>query len=350
MFKINSSDIRNFKTLLAESEHVTIVTHMKPDGDAMGSSLGMYHFLKGIGKEDVKIIISDRYPKSLDFMADAGTASDIMVWHEMETRIRETVRRSDLMICLDFNAFHRTDALEDLLTGADVRKVLIDHHLNPEREHFCITFSETEVSSASELLFWILMEMPQINADASLLPLRCAEALMTGMTTDTNNFANSTFPSTLRMASALLEAGVDRDRIISDIYNRYGENRLRLMGFALYSLLKITPEGVAYMILDKETIRKYSIEEGDTEGFVNLPLMIDSVKMSILLKEDTDRIRVSIRSKKGVSANRCAREFFNGGGHENASGGRLQSGRDIDDISQAAKYIEECTSRFMKEQ
>ena len=173
---------------------------------------------------------------------------------------------------------------------------------------------------------------------------------MTGMTTDTNNFGNSVYPSTLQMASALLAAGTDRDRILSMLYNRFSEMRLRLMGHMMKDLLKITDDGVAYIILDSSTQKEYHIGEGDTEGFVNMPLSIDKVKMSILLKEDEDRLRVSIRSKKGISANRCARQYFNGGGHENAAGGRLRIPEDVTDIFNAGAYIEEHTHTFMTDE
>ena len=150
------------------------------------------------------------------------------------------------------------------------------------------------------------------------------------------------------MASALLEAGTDRDMILQQLYNRFSESRLRLMGHMMKDLMKITDDGVAYIVLDKETQRNYHVKDGDTEGFVNMPLSIDRVVMSILLKEDNDRIRVSIRSKKGYSANACAKEHFNGGGHENASGGRLYIGKDVRDINEAPEYIERHTHTFMR--
>jgi phosphoesterase RecJ-like protein len=225
-------------------------------------------------------------------------------------------------------------------------KILIDHHLNPAREAFDLVFSETDISSASELLYHILMETVKIGHDASMLPPAAARALMTGMTTDTNNFANSTYPSTFRMASALLATGVDRDEILSRLYNQYGENRLRVLGHMMKDLLTITEDGVAYMVLDKATLRHYNVGEGDTEGFVNMPLSIAEVRMSFLIKEDDDRVRVSIRSKKGTSANTCARLYFNGGGHENAAGGKLNMPADITDITEAAGYIERTTHEF----
>ena len=273
-----------------------------------------------------------------------------MISRSTQTRRRKRRNFSRKAICLDFNAYHRTDNLEKALERSEAAKILIDHHLNPDRDCFDIVFSETEISSASELLYSILLKTEAISGEVSRLPAKAAEALMTGMTTDTNNFANSTYPSTLIMASELLAAGVDRDHIISELYNQYRENRIRIMGYAMKDLLKITPYGVAYIVLDKKTLKDYDIEEGETEGFVNMPLSIASVRMSLLLKEDEGKVRVSIRSRKGTSANRCARLHFNGGGHENAAGGKLYIPQDIKDISQAAAYIEDHTYMFLKEE
>ena len=280
-----------------------------------------------------------------DLKEDLSQAVNELMPEETEKNILE----ADLLICLDFNAFHRTDKLQNSLAESKAAKVLIDHHLSPDVESFSLVFSETEISSASELLYNILIELPPIDGEACNLPIEAATALMTGMTTDTNNFMNSTYPSTLRMASSLLEAGVDRDMIIQHVYNSFKEERIRLQGHVLKDLLHITPDGVAYTILDKETMLKYKTEDGDTEGFVNIPLSISGVLMSIFIKEDEDRVRVSIRSRKGTSANRCAKLYFNGGGHENAAGGRLYMPQDIADINEAAEYIERVTHIFMTE-
>lgn len=349
MLDINSSDIQKFYQMLSESSRTVIVTHMKPDGDALGSSLGMYGFMAHFGTK-ARIVLPHRNPANLDFIIPQEAVQDIIIHEEQPADAIEAISTADLIICLDFNAFHRTDKLEDALTSSSAPKVLIDHHLNPDRACFEVIFSQTEVSSASELLFHVLMKMPQTADKTSNLPVEVLNALMTGMTTDTNNFANSVYPSTLHMASALLEAGADRDMILSNLYNRFSESRLRLLGLILKDLMTVTDYGVAYIVLDKETLQKYNVAEGDTEGFVNMPLSIDNVRMSILLKEDTDRIRVSIRSKKGISANRCAGRYFNGGGHENAAGGRLNVPGDIEDIAQAGEYIETNTYRFITEE
>ena len=348
MNSISSEKTHKLHELLQQSEKIAIVTHMKPDGDAIGSSMGMYHTLKLYGKT-ARIVTANPTPANLDFIIDGPWKKDLYIYENDPEESELAIRESDLIICLDFNAFHRTDTLNDYLLESTAEKVLIDHHLSPDIEKFSLIFSKTDISSASELLYQILMKLPFINGDASKLPHEAATALMTGMTTDTNNFMNSVYPSTLQMASSLLAVGVDRNMIIQRIYNSFKESRVRLQGHILKDLMNITQDGVAYIILTKEDIRDYNVEDGDTEGFVNIPLTIDKVKMSIFIKEDTDRVRVSIRSKTGTSANLCARRYFNGGGHENAAGGRLYIPENIPGIEAVAEYIEKCTHIFMNE-
>lgn len=348
MKDINANNIHILEKMISDSGRICIITHMKPDGDAIGSCVALYHYLKTCGKSSVKIILNDRHPHYLSFLTEEMPREDLIVYKEMPAEATICIGDCDLLFCLDFNAFHRTDMLETPLRSSKADKILIDHHLNPDREVFDLSFSETDISSASELLYHILMETRNIAHDATSLPAASATALMTGMTTDTNNFANSVYPSTFRMASALLAAGTDRDMILYRLYNQYGENRLRLMGHMMKDLLRITDDGVAYIVLDRRTQEEYGISEGDTEGFVNMPLSIAEVRMSILLKEDIDRVRVSVRSKKGTSANRCARKYFNGGGHENAAGGKLLIPDDIPSIDGAAAYIEENTHKYIR--
>lgn len=347
MEDINSCNIDKLEKLISQARRIAIVTHMKPDGDAMGSSVAMYHYLCTFTSAGAKIVLNDPCPPYLQFLTEDIPASDLIIRQEKPVEAETAVRDSDLLFCLDFNAFHRADKLEDALKESKADKILIDHHLNPDRECFDLSFSETDISSASELTYQILMETGRIAHDASMLPAASATALMTGMTTDTNNFANSTYPSTFRMASALLAAGVDRDGILAHLYNQYGENRLRVLGHMMKDLMTITEDGVAYIVLDKETLERYNVAEGDTEGFVNMPLSVAEVRMSLLLKEEADKIRVSIRSKKGTSANRCASLYFNGGGHENAAGGKLNIPEDIAGIKDAAEYIERHTHIFL---
>lgn len=340
-------NIEEFYRTVCQSGHTVITSHIRPDGDAMGSCLAMMRYIRSLGG-NADIVLPDRFPQSLGFMAENQEAGHIISAEDDFGRASELFRKADLAICLDFNmlAENRCGKLAPLLERFKGKRILIDHHPAPELERFSLAFTETEISSASELLFWILNEMPGTGSDARKLPAGVPEALFTGMTTDTNNFANSVFPSTFRMASALLEAGVDRDMILDRLYSEYKERRLRILG-QLLDEMKITEDGVAYMILSKSAMKKFGIEEGETEGFVNIPLSVGKVKLSCLLKEDDGFFRVSLRSKKGISANRCAFEFFNGGGHEQASGGRLHIPEDVRDISEAAGYIERVTHIFM---
>ena len=236
-----------------------------------------------------------------------------------------------------------------MLADSPARKVLIDHHLNPDAASFDLVFSETEVSSACELLYHILMALPAVAGKASRLGRQAARALMAGMTTDTNNFANSVWPTTFGMASALLATGVDRDALLQRLYQTYPEDRIRLQGLLLKDLLHITPKGVAYMVLDRQTQRHFFLQEGDTEGFVNLPLAIRKVRMSLFLREENGVFRVSIRSKKGTSANTLAARYFCGGGHELAAGGKFIPTRDRDEAAEAEAFIERITEEFLSE-
>lgn len=346
MKKINTDDVSRLDMIFGTAGRITVTVHMHPDGDAAGSGAAITEYLARRGKDAV-LVLPDPLPASLEFLT-AGLDEKITVYESDWKKAEERILTSDLIVCLDFNDFSRTGAMEECLRKSVSHKILIDHHLNPDISSFELVFSDVEVSSTAELLYWILMSMPDVGNDAGRLPALSSEALMTGMTTDTNNFANSVFPSTLEMASALLASGVDRDRILDNVFNSFKESRIRLMGYLLDRCLRITGDGVAYMILARDIIERFGIQDGDTEGFVNIPLSVKNVRMSIFLKEDKDRFRVSIRSKKGISANRCAREFFNGGGHELASGGKLMIPDDVANAVEAAMYTERVTHMFLK--
>ena len=344
MKTVTPEKLRDLRTLLCSARRVAVVSHSHPDGDALGSTTAMLHYLEEKYGAEATVVLPSPYAGFLDFLECPG----IVIAEENPSAAQVAIAGADLVICLDFNTFSRTDSLAPMLEASPAPKVLIDHHLNPDMKPFDIVFSEIEISSASELLYWILMALED-SGEASVLPASVALSLMTGMTTDTNNFANSVFPSTFRMASSLLAAGVDRDSILASLYNRYRENRYRALGYVLDELMTITPYGVAYVIIRESDKERFDLKEGETEGFVNMPLGIDRVLLSILLKEDKGHFRVSIRSMKGVSANRLARESFNGGGHECAAGGRLYFPENIPSPDAAAEYIETVTARFMRE-
>ncbi|MBQ3439671.1 MAG: DHH family phosphoesterase [Bacteroidales bacterium] len=343
---LHTEAILRLDALIEGSRSVTVAAHTHPDGDALGSVSALVCYLRQRRGKDAVAVLSDSPAPSVRTIIPDG-APFLFQDREPEECLAR-IAGSDLLFLLDCNGFSRTEGLQEAFEASPAPKVLIDHHLNPERERFTLVFSTPEISSASELLHWILRELPDIGGDVRKFPTETARALLTGMTTDTNNFANSVYPSTFRMASDLLEAGVDRDAVLSALYNQYRENRVRAMGFLQYEDMRITPEGLAYMIATRAVRERFDLEDGETEGLVNVPLSIERVKMSILLKEETDHYRVSIRSKKGWSAQRVAAERFHGGGHENASGGKLFWPGDIPAPEDAAAYLErisrECLS------
>ena len=347
MAEVTAAKTSLLHSLVTGSGKIAIVSHTHPDGDALGSTTAMQSYLRECcGKESV-IVLPSPVPDSLSFLSGPGMIDAVNSPQEASALIADC----DLLICLDFNVPSRTAGLEKCLRDCRARKVLIDHHKDPEREMYDLVFSITEISSACEVLYNVLLQMPEIGGSASRLPRRCAYSLMAGMTTDTNNFANSVYPGTLEMASALLAAGVDRDGIVTHVFQEYRENRLRALGWALSEKMKISPEGVAYMIFTEEDLQRFDLQEGETEGFVNQALAIKSVRMSLLLKQEGDGMfRVSVRSKRGTSANAAAKGWFHGGGHELASGGKLYWPADIPSREGAEEYILAMAARLMQSQ
>ena len=338
------AEIERLETLFANAKRVSIIVHTHPDGDAVGRGVALLGYFRLCRGAEARLVLPDPASESLDFLFPADGVLDASRDREAALAWLES---SDLVVCLDLNSFGRAEGLEAPLCVSRAAKVLVDHHLHPDREAFDLVFSETEISSASELLYQVLLALPGVGT-AKRLPLQVLTPLLAGMTTDTNNFANSVFPSTLRMASELLAAGVDRDVLLDQLYQRYRENRFRAMGACLAERLVITPDGVAYIVLDQAFLDRFELQDGETEGFVNLPLGIGRVRMSLLLRESEGHFRVSIRSKEGVSANRLASAAFHGGGHERAAGGKLFFPQDIPSPDAAADYIEITTARFMR--
>ncbi len=336
---ITRSKIEVFKTLLDGASAVTVAAHVHPDGDALGSTVAMCSYLRDIMGKDAVVVLPETPPESIRFIIPESIP---YIFYDSNPDAADAwIAESDLIILLDCNGFSRTEGLSGALEASKAIKVLIDHHLNPQEEQFRLVFSTPEISSASELLYWILKDL------GGELPADCMNALLSGMTTDTNNFANSVFPSTFRMASDLIAAGTDRDAIIGHIYQEYRENRIRLMGYMQSQEMKVTPEGAAWMVLTKEIQNRFDYREGEAEGLVNVPLAIKEVRLSVLLTEKDGCMRVSVRSKKGTSAQQLAVRYFNGGGHENAAGGKLTFGEDIPDAAAAPAYVEQALKQFL---
>lgn len=335
MNNLTHNSISRFKELVHAASKVVIVSHTHPDGDALGCASAMFHFLSSTLKKDTVFLVEKEISSTLEFILKGVK----------KTNDAAALESCDLVIALDFNRLSRTaPGFEVALQRCRATKILIDHHLNPCLEEFDLVFSEIQVSSASELLFWILRKVQGDSLKGLSKP--ALTALMCGMTTDTNNFANSVWPTTLEMASQLLAAGVDRDDIIRRIFNSYRSARVKAFGYLLNNCLAIR-DGYSYIIISREFKRKFGIREGELEGLVNVPLSIGKIKVSITLTEDDGFYRVSLRSKRGIKVNRLAAECFHGGGHEQASGGKIYLGSDISSRDNLPSYIEECTARFL---
>lgn len=342
MEALSSEQIGAFTAAVASSRRAAVVVHTHPDGDALGSAVALRRYLLSKGKT-VAAIYPDTFPDTLSFLAEGESLIDA---EKNPQEAAEALNSCDTLFVLDMNAFRRAEGLAPLLRSCPAkRKVLIDHHLNPAVDEFDIVFSQAEVSSACELLFWLLLGA---EGDARRIPAKSNYALMTGMTTDTNNFANSVYPSTLEMASILLAAGVDRDEIVSRLYQSYSETRIRAFAALLGQRMEILPGGVASIVVDEAFQKEYPLQEGETEGLVNIPLGIGEVCMSIFSRWSGDHFRVSIRSKRGMSANCLAAEYFHGGGHELAAGGKIFIPSDIPDQASATAHIASCVAQFLQ--
>ena len=340
---LSAEKISRLDSLLEGATRVAVVGHTHPDGDALGSTSALAVYLRDLRRKGVCCLFSDTPADNLQFFLP-GSVPFLFYDREPEA-VLDRIAHCDLVVLLDANDFSRTEQLAPALKASRARKVLIDHHLNPDTEAFDLAFSTPDISSASELLYWILRSL---CGSAEALPADAARALMTGMTTDTNNFANSVYPTTFQMASELIAAGVDRDALLQQLYQSYRENRVRLMGYMQHEGLHILPGGGAYMILTTEIMDRFDLREGESEGLVNVPLSIGAVRLSVLLKENGDHFRVSVRSKKGTSAQQLALRFFHGGGHENAAGGKLLIGTDIPSAADAPAYVESALQSFLR--
>jgi bifunctional oligoribonuclease and PAP phosphatase NrnA len=309
-------------SMVNSGEKILIVGHTNPDGDAMGSVTAMRQFLLSKNKESC-IAFPNDYPDYLSFL---DQDKKILIYKNNKSLVDAFLIDCDLVIALDFNQLKRIDELEKSVRMSGAKKILIDHHPSPEEGTFDLIISTTETSSTCELLYWLLVSIEErLNAkNHSKLSIDIADSLYVGLMTDTNNFSNSVLSSTFRMASDLLLLGIDKEKLQHYVFGGFTESRMRLLGYLLQKKMVLIPEyGAGYIILTKDEQKKFNFNEGDSEGFVNMPLNIRGINISALFTESEGNIRVSLRSIDSFSVNKLAREFFNGGGHERAAGGKL---------------------------
>jgi len=331
---ITEENIQKAKKLINKYDKIIIVTHASPDGDALGSSLGFYHFLVEYGKQ-VNIVVPNEFPEFLQWMPGAG---DIVIAEKDLAITAELMDAAELIFFLDFNALKRIDQLEPLVRKSAAKKILIDHHLEPE--NFCdLTISHPDISSTSELIFRFICRMGLYEyVDKS-----CAECIYTGMMMDTGSFTfNSNSPHIYYIISELLEKGIDKDAIYSRIYNSFSERKIRMQGYVLYRKLKVFREyKTSLLSLSYEEHQRFRSQKGDTEGFVNIPLTIEKIVFSAFIREEKEVVRISLRSKGNFPTNRFAKEVFGGGGHLNASGGEYYG-----KLEDALRLFEEALPRY----
>jgi phosphoesterase RecJ-like protein len=305
----------NFKKLVSKAETISIVTHVNPDGDAMGSSLGLYHYLKTKGK-NVKVIVPNAFP---DFLAWMPASKQAMVFEGNEETVKKQINKSDVVFILDFNNYKRIDVLGELIRNSTSKKVVIDHHQKPDTV-FDYYFHDENASSTSELIYDFVCGIDSKKA----VDKKMANCLYTGIMTDTGSFRfASTTQKTFQVAAALIEAGAQNAAIYASVNDDYTENRLKLLGYCIYEKLVFIPEyKAAYMALSEAELKKFGFKKGDTEGIVNYALSVSGIELSAFFSEKEGAIRISFRSKNKFDVNKFARAHFSGGGHINAAGAK----------------------------
>jgi phosphoesterase RecJ-like protein len=332
---IEQSKIDRVSHWLERAEKFVIIAHVAPDGDAVGSSLGLWHYLTELGKSAF-VIVPNAFP---DFLKWMPGSKDILLYDRHRDFADHLMRNAEVICCLDFNALSRIESMAESVKAARAKKVLIDHHLHPEA--FCdVTISHPEASSTSELIFRLICRM----GDFDHITREGAECIYTGMMTDTGGFTyNSNNREIYFIISELIAKGIDKDDIYRKVYNTYSESRLRLMGHVLTQMTTYPEHRAALITLTKREQEQFKYIRGDSEGFVNIPLSIKSVILSCFLREDTERpiIKVSLRSSGTFPCNQLAAEFFNGGGHLNAAGGEWRG-----TLEEARTVWEEALAKF----
>lgn len=317
----------DIQSLIQSAQHVALLTHQSPDGDAMGSSLAMYHYIRSLGK-DAQVIVPNAFP---DFLAWLPGAEIVWFYDSQSTLADSYLEKADLVICTDFNAPSRIGALGDKMLTLACPKLMIDHHLHPS-DFADFIVSEPEASSTCELVYEVLSTL------GAQLSTQIATCLYTGLMTDTGNFSyNSNRPQIYNIISQLVAAGANKDEIYNAVFNQYSVDRMKMVGYCLYQKMRIFPEHhTALIYLNRKELYRFHFQKGDAEGIVNMPLQSKDIHYSVFMREDkatpdemeknggiSTKIKLSFRSQGNRPVNVFASEVFNGGGHANASGGEF---------------------------
>lgn len=337
--KFPESLIGKLKQILASKKKIVIVTHRNPDGDALGSSLGFKFFLEKKNHE-VDFVSPTAFTQNLNWIH--GTKEVLVCENEMGKKLCEAkIKAADIIFCLDFNALSRLEGLGEIIKNSPAEKIMIDHHQQPE-EFASLAFSDVKYCATAEMIYDIIADLGEEN----LIDEKTAECLYVGLATDNGFFQfSNTTPNALRVAAALVERGARPEYVSEKVNNIFRETRLRFFGYALHEKLKLVKNGsVAYMMITQAEIKKFYLQGGDSESLVNYPFKIESVKVSVYFSEEPDRIKISFRSRGDIDVNAFARNFFEGGGHKNAAGGKSKLTLELTE----KKFLEALESLEMK--
>jgi len=312
---MEGKDIKKIKTLLQSSENIVITCHKGPDGDAIGSTLALYLYLKKQEK-NVKVIVPDDFPFFLKWLPQS---EHILLYEGNKEESDNLINNADLIFALDFNALHRTGEMQEILSKATAKFVMIDHHQQPDT-YAEVTYSDTSICSTCQMVYHFIDALDDLNS----IDTDIANCIYTGIMTDTGSFRfRSTTSTTHRVIANLIDIGIDNAKIHQNVYDSNSYNRLQLLGKSLNNL-KIIPElNTAYISLSADEQNEFNAKKGDTEGVVNYALSLQGIKLAAIFKEDQNSklIKISLRSKGDFSVNEFSRAHFNGGGHTNAAGG-----------------------------
>jgi phosphoesterase RecJ-like protein len=324
-------DLAALTELLASPKKIVITTHHKPDGDAMGSSLGLYNYLIQQGHH-ASVIAPTDYPAFLSWLPRNG---DVIIYTEQTEKSAELIAAADLIFCLDFNALSRINEMGVLVGESKAYKIMIDHHLEPQDFDDYRHWNINACATAQLIYDFIVNELHHrelINADV-------ATCLYTGIMTDSASFRLPNTTSTVhRIVADLIDLGAVNWRIHELVYNSATENRLRFLGHCLANCLEVLPEyHTAIIAVNNTDLHKYDVDTGDTEGIVNYALSMADIKLAAFIVERSDRVKLSLRSKGEFPANEICKKYFDGGGHRNAAGGH--SSNSLEQVVQQFKTI-----------
>ncbi len=334
---LSERECSQLRSLIDSADTIVLCCHQNADGDAIGSMLGWADVLRTLGKDPV-MVAPDQYP---DFLHWLPNTEKIVRYDKRRDFVNTLLRVADLVFCLDFNTPSRTDEMATALVESQAKKVLFDHHPNPEVDAV-LTVSHPNLSSTCELVFRVVWQLGLFDRLGRhfAIPIYC------GMMTDTGAFTfNSSSPDIFFIISQLLTKRIDKDKIYRNVYHNYSVHRLRLVGHVLCNRMVVDEaRHVAYFTITRDDMRRFNFIKGDAEGLVNMPLQIKGLKLSISLREDSERdnlVWVSLRSVDDFSCTLMAQQFFNGGGHLNASGGRLNCS-----IDEAVEVVKRAIAAF----